>query len=262
MSLKDDQNKIRASEAKKYVTTKERGDRFQVQGKNFITGQIRELRDGTKVKTTKTFFGNMNTGSGTFYAERLSDGRKIKVRADDFKPAKSGAPSLVDKKVNKAKALNKAFAAGTVTDLKSLKQSSVYQSSTDEQKKELIRQTYKMVPDKKVMNREKKEKVVTPKKSAGTFDPKALEKIKTSTFKAAGAGARPNDFDLGPKLISKEELNRARRTMSQRRFIQEYPGEKYASGGMVNAKLGAFVEVQNNFSDRMLPNKKRTTRIY
>ena len=37
---------------------------------------------------------------------------------------------------------------------------------------------------------------------------------------------------------------------------------KWAKGGMVNAKLGAFVEVQNNFSDRMLPNKKRTTRIY
>jgi len=76
MSLKDDQNKIRASEAKKYVTTKERGDRFQVQGKDFITGQTRELRDGTKVKTTKTFFGNMNTGSGTFYAEDYQMAKK------------------------------------------------------------------------------------------------------------------------------------------------------------------------------------------
>ncbi|GEM_PF-5649663 len=37
---------------------------------------------------------------------------------------------------------------------------------------------------------------------------------------------------------------------------------KWAKGGVVNARNGAFIEVQNNFSDRMLPNKKRTTRIY
>tara|TARA_R110001599_G_scaffold46635_1_gene136419 strand:- start:158 stop:946 length:789 start_codon:yes stop_codon:yes gene_type:complete len=37
---------------------------------------------------------------------------------------------------------------------------------------------------------------------------------------------------------------------------------KWAKGGMVKASNGAFIEVQNNFSDRMLPNKKRTTRIY
>ena len=37
---------------------------------------------------------------------------------------------------------------------------------------------------------------------------------------------------------------------------------KWAKGGMVKASNGAFIEVQNNFSDRMLPGKKRTTRIY
>jgi len=37
---------------------------------------------------------------------------------------------------------------------------------------------------------------------------------------------------------------------------------KWAKGGVVNASNGAFIEVQNKFSDRMLPNKKRTTRIY
>jgi len=38
--------------------------------------------------------------------------------------------------------------------------------------------------------------------------------------------------------------------------------KRFASGGLVNASNGAFVEVQNRFSDRMLPGKKRTTRIY
>ena len=33
-------------------------------------------------------------------------------------------------------------------------------------------------------------------------------------------------------------------------------------GGAVRASQGAFIEVQNRFSNRMLPNKKRTTRIY
>jgi len=262
MSLDDTVKKIKADRAKKYVTIKERGDKFQVQGRNFITGQTRELRDGTKVKTTKTFFGNMNTGSGTFYAERLSDGKKIKVRADDFKPAKAGATRLVDKKVNKAKALNKAFAAGIVTDLKSLKQSSLYQSSTDEQKKELIRQTYKMVPDKKVMNRAKKEKVVAPKKSAGSFAPEKLKNIKPGAIRAAGT-SRDSDgvIQIQEKLLlDKKALD----SLSDAEYFRETGKSRYAKakGGIINAKLGAFVEVQNNFSDRMLPNKKRTTRIY
>ena len=36
----------------------------------------------------------------------------------------------------------------------------------------------------------------------------------------------------------------------------------WAKGGAVRASQGAFIEVQNRFSNRMLPNKKRTTRIY
>jgi hypothetical protein len=38
--------------------------------------------------------------------------------------------------------------------------------------------------------------------------------------------------------------------------------KRFASGGMVNARNGAFIEIENRFSKRMLPGKKRTTRIY
>ena len=33
-------------------------------------------------------------------------------------------------------------------------------------------------------------------------------------------------------------------------------------GGVVKASKGVYMEIENRFSDRMLPNKKRTTRIY
>jgi hypothetical protein len=33
-------------------------------------------------------------------------------------------------------------------------------------------------------------------------------------------------------------------------------------GGAVRASKGVYIEIENRFSDRMLPNKKRTTRIY
>ena len=33
-------------------------------------------------------------------------------------------------------------------------------------------------------------------------------------------------------------------------------------GGAVRASQGVYIEIENRFSDRMLPNKKRTTRIY
>ena len=108
----------------------------------------------------------------------------------------------------------------------------------------------------------KVEKPEVKKKSAGSFAPEKLAKIK----KGAGAGtSRGPDGVIQiqePLLVDKKTLDHARRTMSQRGFLQAFPGYKYASGGLVNARNGAFIEVQNRFSDRMLPGKKRTTRIY
>ena len=52
--------------------------------------------------------------------------------------------------------------------------------------------------------------------------------------------------------------------MSDQEFFRETGKSRYAKakGGIVNARNGAFIEVQNRFSNRMLPGKKRTTRIY
>ena len=274
MSLKDDQNKIRASEAKK---TRSRSRQFTVGGKKFIEGQTRELRDGTKVKTTRSFFGNMNTGVGTFYAERLSDGKKMKVRPDDFKPAKAGATSFVeteksDKKRPTNRFLNKQniesnklaekIRLGKIKDKAELRNSPDYKKiQSNDIKNKLMQVLVKQGGDASYKPVEKK---VVEKKSAGSFAKDKLANIKPGAIRAAGT-SRDSDGVIQiqePLLVDKKTLDSARRSMSQRAFIQKYPGQKYASGGMVNAKLGAFVEVQNNFSDRMLPNKKRTTRIY
>ena len=85
------------AEKKANEARRTRGDVFYVDGKKFIEGQTRTLLDETKVRTYKTFFGNLKTGKGSFYAERISDGKKIKVRPSDFKPAGPGATAFVEK---------------------------------------------------------------------------------------------------------------------------------------------------------------------
>jgi len=275
MSLKDDQNKIRASEAEK---TRSRSRQFTVGGQKFIEGQTRELRDGTKVKTTRSFFGNMNTGVGTFYAERLSDGKKIKVRPDDFKRAKAGATSFVeteksDKKRPANRFLNKQniesnklaekIRLGKIKDKAQLRNDPDYKKiQSNDIKNKLIQVLVSKGGDASYKPVEKK---VVEKKSAGSFAPEKLEKIKSGSFKGAGT-SRGTDGVIQiqePLLLDKKQMDIDRKSgMSQRGFLQAFPGYKYASGGLVNARNGAFVEVQNRFSDRMLPGKKRTTRIY
>ena len=272
MSLDDTVKKIKADQAEK---TRTRSRQFTVGGQKFIEGQTRELRDGTKVKTTRSFFGNMNTGVGTFYAERLSDGKKIKVRPDDFKRAKAGATSFVeteksDKKRPANRFLNKQniesnklaqkIRLGKIKNQAQLENDPDYKKiKSNKIKDKLVKVLVSKGGDASYKPVEKK---VVEKKSAGSFAPEKLAKIK----KGAGAGtSRGPDGVIQiqePLLLDKKTLDHARRTMSQRGFLQAFPGYKYASGGLVNARNGAFVEVQNRFSDRMLPGKKRTTRIY
>jgi hypothetical protein len=71
-----------------------------------------------------------------------------------------------------------------------------------------------------------------------------------------------------PKPTSKIDRAAAGAASGARNVIRGKGGfgknvlKRFASGGIVNARNGAFIEVQNRFSKRMLPGKKRTTRIY
>ena len=272
MSLKDDQNKIRASEAKK---TRTRGRQFTVGGNKFIEGQTRELRDGTKVKTTRSFFGNMNTGVGTFYAERLSDGKKMKVRPDDFKPAKAGATSFVeteksDKKRPANRFLNKQniesnklaekIRSGKIKDKAQLRNDPDFKKIQSPQIKNKLVQV--LVAKGGDASYKPVEKKVVEKKSAGSFAPEKLKNIKPGAIRAAGTSRGPDGvIQIQEKLLlDKKALD----SLSDAEYFRQTGKSRFsrARGGIINAKLGAFVEVQNRFSDRMLPGKKRTTRIY
>ena len=272
MSLKDDQNKIRASEAKK---TRTRGRTFTVGGETFREGQTRELRDKTKVITRREFFGNYNTGSGTFYATRVSDGKKMKVRPDDFKPAKAGAPSFVEtersgKKRPANRFLNKQniesnklaeqIRLGKIKDKAELRNSPDYKKiQSSDIKNKLMQVLVAKGGDASYKPVEKKE---VKKKFAGSFAKDKITNIKPGAIRAPGT-SRGSDGVIQiqePLLLDKKALD----SLSDAQYFRRTGKSRFAKarGGIINAKLGAFVEVQNNFSDRMLPNKKRTTRIY
>ena len=272
MSLKDDQNKIRASEAEK---TRTRSRQFTVGGNKFIEGQTRELRDGTKVKTTRSFFGNMNTGVGTFYAERLSDGKKMKVRPDDFKPAKAGATSFVEtEKSDKKRPANRFLNKQNIESNKLAEKIRLGEIKTNLQLKN--DPDFKKIQSPQIKNKlvqvlvakggdasyKPVEKKVVEKKSAGSFAPEKLKNIKPGAIRAAGTSRGPDGvIQIQEKLLlDKKALD----SLSDAEYFRQTGKSRFsrARGGIINAKLGAFVEVQNRFSDRMLPGKKRTTRIY
>ena len=272
MSLDDTVKKIKADQAEK---TRTRSRQFTVGGQKFIEGQTRELRDGTKVKTTRSFFGNMNTGVGTFYAERLSDGKKIKVRPDDFKRAKAGATSFVEtEKSNKKRPANRFLNKQNIESNKlaqkirlgKIKNQAQLENDPD----------YKKIKSNKIKDKLVKvlvskggdasykpvEKKVVEKKSAGSFAPEKLKNIKTGAIRAAGT-SRDSDgvIQIQEKLLlDKKALD----SLSDAEYFRQTGKSRFsrAKGGIINAKLGAFIEIENKFSKRMLPGKKRTTRIY
>jgi len=228
------------------------------------------LKDGSTVTLNKVF-GNPNDPMMNIIRD---DGSKQTMRLSNRETGKPGRPEKETKpdapkreispfmKVFNAKAdkITKDTKDGKIKTLADLKQHPIYKSTfSGDIKSKLVGAfkaaggdtSYTPVPKKEVK-----------KKFAGSFAPEKLAKIK----KGAGAGtSRGPDGVIQiqePLLLDKRQMDLDRRSMSQRAFIQKYPGQKYASGGLVNASNGAFIEVQNRFSDRLLPGKKRTTRIY
>lgn len=275
-NMQDKINKRKAELATEKVK-RERGKVFTVGDQQYRKGQGRELLDGTKVRTVE-FFGNKKTGSGSFYVQRISDGKKLKVRQSDIKPAKSGAPGFVETK-------KKNIARGT-SSFQEFKKSTADMIAQKIDKGEIKTKAqlrddpdYKKIKSSSIKNKMIQvliakggdvsyKPVVKPevkKKFAGSFAPEKIAKIKSGAFKGAGTSRGPDGVIQiqEPLLLDKKQMDLDRKSgMSQRAFIQKYPGQKFASGGIVNARNGAFIEVQNRFSDRMLPGKKRTTRIY
>ena len=244
--------------------------KVKIDGTTHTTGTKIKLKDGTTA-TLKRIFGDPKDLMMHIIRE---DGSKQTMRLSNRDTGKPGRPTKETKpdtakrkqdpfmKVFNIKAdqIRKDTKDGKIKTLADLKQHPSYTDTVSKRlKNKLVSAfiasggdaSYTPVPKKEVK-----------KKFAGSFAPEKLAKIK----KGAGAGtSRGPDGVIQiqePLLLDKRQMDLDRRRMSQRAFIQKYPGQKYASGGLVNARNGAFIEVQNRFSDRLLPGKKRTTRIY
>jgi hypothetical protein len=252
--------------------SRQRGKKIKVDGKEVTTQKERYLKDGTKVYINK-FFGNPNnpmvnvtmpdgkrvTMNSSFLGKGIKGGSKISEK-DTSKIVKRGESNFMKVFKETADKLAQRIDKGEIKTKTELRNDPDYKNlKSGDMKSKLIQVLIAKGGD---VSYKKVEKPEVKKKSAGSFAPEKLAKIK----KGAGAGtSRGPDGVIQiqePLLVDKKTLDHARRTMSQRGFLQAFPGYKYASGGLVNARNGAFIEVQNRFSDRMLPGKKRTTRIY
>jgi|13_taG_2_1085334.scaffolds.fasta_scaffold09098_3 hypothetical protein len=255
--------------------SKQRGKKIKVDGKEVTTQKERYLKDGTKVYLNK-MFGNPNnpmmnvtmpdgtrkTMNSSFLGKGIKGGSKVSEK-DTSKIVKRGESNFMKVFKETADQITKDTKDGKLKTLADLKNHPSYKStSSGDIKSKLIGAFKKAGGDvsyKPVVKPEVK------KKSAGSFAPEKLAKIKSGSFKGAGTSRGPDGVIQiqEPLLLDKKQMDLDRKSgMSQRRFIQKYPGQKFASGGIVNARNGAFIEVQNKFSKRMLPGKKRTTRIY
>tara|TARA_E500000318_G_C3505751_1_gene190211 strand:- start:13 stop:882 length:870 start_codon:yes stop_codon:yes gene_type:complete len=266
-----------------------RGDVFTVDGKKFKEGQSRELLDGTKVRTLKEFYGNLKTGKGSFYAQRVSDGKKIKVRPTDFKPAGPGATAFVEKE-------KKDIPRGTSTFQETKKRigdtiSEKINRGIIKTKEELRNHPeYKKIKSPRIKNDMVRllvskggdasykpvEKIIEkPVQPAPVRQPSAREKydqqIKDQRSMSPGPYYKKYKMPLTatvPKPTSKVDRAASGAASGARNVIRGKGGfgknvlKRFASGGMVNARNGAFIEIENRFSKRTLPGKKRTTRIY
>lgn len=287
MANMQDQINQRKAEDKARQVKKTRGDVFTVGDKKFIEGQSRELLDGTKVRTLKEFYGNLKTGKGSFYAQRISDGRKIKVRPTDFKPAGPGATAFVEKEKKDRPRGTSTFQQttnrigdvvadkidrGIIKTKEELRNSAEYQKIKSKRiKDKMIRLLVAKGGDVSYKKVEKKVEPPPPPPKQPSAKEKYDQQIKDQRSMSPGPYYKKYEvsiFQKVPKPTSKFDRATSAGVSGAKNVITGKGGfgrnvlKRFASGGMVNARNGVFIEVQNRFSDRLLPGKKRTTRIY
>jgi len=240
--------------------SKQRGKKIKVGGKESTTQKQIYLKNGTKVFLNSKFGDPKNMMMNV----TMPDGKRVTMNSSFEAKGTPGPSKTTEKDLSKtpkresnfmkvfnvkADQVAKDTKDGKIKTLADLKNHPSYKStSSGDIKNKLIGAFKKAGGD---VSYKKVEKKVEPSK----YD-KRGNLLKPPAIKAAGSSR-----DSDGVIQIQEQLLIDKRTMSPRAFFQKY-GKKMASGGMVNASNGVFVEVQNRFSDRMLPGKKRTTRIY
>ena len=270
MDLKDIDKK---REAEKKQILKQRGKSVNVGGNTLTEGTRIQLTTGEKVLMKRAGLGNpakpmmhvvyddgrKATISMTFREKGLGGAPTTDIK-DTSQTEKRPANRLLNKQNTESNQVAKDTKDGKIKTLADLKNHPSYKStSSGVIKNKLVRAFKKAGGDTSYKPVEKK---VVEKKSAGSFAKDKLANIKPGAIRAAGT-SRDSDGVIQiqePLLVDRKKLD----SMSDAEYFRQTGKSRFsrARGGIINAKLGAFVEVQNNFSDRMLPNKKRTTRIY
>jgi len=232
--------------------------KVKIDGKTYTGGTKIKLKDGTTARMINVF-GNPNDPMMHIIRD---DGSKQTMRLSNRVTGKGGRPTKQTKqdapkrepnpfiKVfnTKADQIAKDTKDGKIKTLADLKQHPSYKSTFSGDVKNKLVGVFKNAGGD--TSYKKVEKKVEPPK----YDKRG------NLLRAPGLSKDSSGvIQIQERLLAEEA--RDRRSMSPRAFFQKY-GKKMASGGMVNASNGAFIEVQNRFSDRLLPGKKRTTRIY
>ena len=237
--------------------SRQRGKKIKVGGKESTTQKEIYLKNGTKVFLNSKFGDPKNMMMNV----TMPDGKRVTMNSSFEDKRTSGPSKIIEKDLSKtpkreskfmkvfnvkADQIAKDTKDGKIKTLADLKNHPSYTSTTSGDIKNKLIGAFK--------------------KAGGDTSYKKVEKPEVKKKSAGRGTSRGPDGVIQiqePLLLDKRQMDIDRKSgMSQRRFIQKYPGQKFASGGMVNASNGAFIEVQNRFSDRMLPGKKRTTRIY
>jgi len=240
--------------------SRQRGKKIKVGGKESTTQKNIYLKDGTKVFLNSRF-GNPNN---MMMNVTMPDGKRVTMNSSFEAKGTPGPSKIIEKDPSKtpkreskfmkvfnvkADQIAKDTKDGKIKTLADLKNHPSYTSTTSGDIKNKLVGTFKKAGGD--TSYKPVEKKVEPSK----YD-KRGNLLKPPAIKAAGSSR-----DSDGVIQIQEQLLVDKKTMSPRAFFQKY-GKKMASGGMVNASNGAFIEVQNRFSNRMLPGKKRTTRIY
>lgn len=232
--------------------------KVKIDGTTYTSKTKIRLKDGSTATLHKVFgdpkdpMMNIIRDDGSKQTMRLSN----RVTGKPGRPTKETKPDAPKREISpfikvfnaKANQIAKDTKDGKIKTLADLKQHPSFKSTfSGDIKNKLVGVFKKAGGD---TSYKKVEKKVEPSK----YD-KRGNLLRTPGLSKDSSGV----IQIQEKLLAEEA--RDRRSMSPRAFFQKY-GKKMASGGMVNARNGAFIEVQNRFSDRMLPGKKRTTRIY
>jgi len=263
--------------------SRQRGKKIKVGGKESTTQKQIYLKNGTKVFLNSKFGDPKNMMMNV----TMPDGKRVTMNSSFEAKGTPGPSKIIEKDPSKtpkreskfmkvfnvkADQIAKDTKDGKIKTLADLKNHPSYKStSSGVIKNKLVRAFKKAGGDTSYKPVEKKVELPKPEPKQISVKDKYEQQIKDQKSMSPQRYYQVYKQPLTATVTKpRSTVDRAAASAASgaRNVIRGKGGfgrntlKRFASGGMVNARNGAFIEVQNRFSDRMLPGKKRTTRIY